>query len=229
MDAVGVQAAALFGGDRGGDQAPRVGIVVEAVEMAGHPIRDRGAAGGGHLLQLGEIGDREDAWHDRYPDAGGVRAIAEAQEKIDIEEELSDRAAGARVELALQVVEVVLGTLRFRVNLGIGGDTDLEIGDALQSPDEIGGISVAAGIRRVMLDAARRITAQRNDVADPGLPVTMRHGIDLGSGRGNASEMGRRFERGLVPDAPRSEEHTSELQSLAYLVCRLLLEKKKDT
>src|SRR2546425_4786168 len=28
---------------------------------------------------------------------------------------------------------------------------------------------------------------------------------------------------------PRSEEHTSELQSLAYLVCRLLLEKKKNT
>src|SRR2546425_7720360 len=29
--------------------------------------------------------------------------------------------------------------------------------------------------------------------------------------------------------ARRSEEHTSELQSLAYLVCRLLLEKKKNT
>src|SRR5687767_15481887 len=29
------------------------------------------------------------------------------------------------------------------------------------------------------------------------------------------------------PRFPRSEEHTSELQSLAYLVCRLLLEKKK--
>src|SRR5687767_15708492 len=27
----------------------------------------------------------------------------------------------------------------------------------------------------------------------------------------------------------RSEEHTSELQSLAYLVCRLLLEKKNTT
>src|SRR5687767_15653526 len=27
----------------------------------------------------------------------------------------------------------------------------------------------------------------------------------------------------------RSEEHTSELQSLAYLVCRLLLEKKKTS
>src|SRR2546425_1954337 len=30
-----------------------------------------------------------------------------------------------------------------------------------------------------------------------------------------------------VVDNERSEEHTSELQSLAYLVCRLLLEKKK--
>src|SRR5258706_6496208 len=29
--------------------------------------------------------------------------------------------------------------------------------------------------------------------------------------------------------APRSEEHTSELQSLTNLVCRLLLEKKKKT
>src|SRR2546425_4729693 len=31
-----------------------------------------------------------------------------------------------------------------------------------------------------------------------------------------------------VSIAVRSEEHTSELQSLAYLVCRLLLEKKKS-
>src|SRR5687767_15746642 len=39
--------------------------------------------------------------------------------------------------------------------------------------------------------------------------------------------------RGRAPLLPRaelarSEEHTSELQSLAYLVCRLLLEKKKN-
>src|SRR2546425_3804942 len=33
--------------------------------------------------------------------------------------------------------------------------------------------------------------------------------------------------RGIIRRDPRSEEHTSELQSLAYLVCRLLLEKKK--
>src|SRR3989442_2831964 len=34
----------------------------------------------------------------------------------------------------------------------------------------------------------------------------------------------------LYPDAlPRSEEHTSELQSRPHLVCRLLLEKKKES
>src|SRR5687767_15639212 len=58
------------------------------------------------------------------------------------------------------------------------------------------------------------------------------------------SSRGRSARRGAQPAAPaapegplsgaarsavrrRSEEHTSELQSLAYLVCRLLLEKKK--
>src|SRR3989441_9502570 len=36
-----------------------------------------------------------------------------------------------------------------------------------------------------------------------------------------------RFLEAPAPEVVRSEEHTSELQSLAYLVCRLLLEKKK--
>src|SRR5262245_63583542 len=36
-----------------------------------------------------------------------------------------------------------------------------------------------------------------------------------------AKEPGQRY--------PRSEEHTSELQSLRHLVCRLLLEKKKNS
>src|SRR3712207_8497554 len=35
--------------------------------------------------------------------------------------------------------------------------------------------------------------------------------------------------RVVFPDGARSEEHTSELQSRQYLVCRLLLEKKKKT
>src|SRR3712207_8101067 len=38
-------------------------------------------------------------------------------------------------------------------------------------------------------------------------------------------QRGERKEQG----ASRSEEHTSELQSRQYIVCRLLLEKKKET
>src|SRR2546425_5435542 len=41
-------------------------------------------------------------------------------------------------------------------------------------------------------------------------------------------EDARRNERSNPVVERRSEEHTSELQSLAYLVCRLLLEKKKN-
>src|SRR5205823_14274186 len=43
-------------------------------------------------------------------------------------------------------------------------------------------------------------------------------------------EHSKKERKRLLPDPcqGRSEEHTSELQSLAYLVCRLLLEKKKQ-
>src|SRR5476651_2772915 len=48
-----------------------------------------------------------------------------------------------------------------------------------------------------------------------------------GVGRaGSETEHGKEFAR-LINT--RSEEHTSELQSRQYLVCRLLLEKKKTT
>src|SRR3989441_6588510 len=62
-----------------------------------------------------------------------------------------------------------------------------------------------------------------------------RHDIAIAGGFRNTDEL-RAFAsevqawdhvRGLRSYPARSEEHTSELQSLAYLVCRLLLEKKK--
>src|SRR3712207_7489653 len=39
----------------------------------------------------------------------------------------------------------------------------------------------------------------------------------------------RAVARPIFPPERRSEEHTSELQSRQYLVCRLLLEKKKSS
>src|SRR2546430_10907860 len=59
------------------------------------------------------------------------------------------------------------------------------------------------------------------------LPISVCHALPRGEGspggaRGGGRGTGRRR-------APRSEEHTSELQSQSNLVCRLLLEKKKMT
>src|SRR3712207_7658361 len=50
----------------------------------------------------------------------------------------------------------------------------------------------------------------------------VRRSVPAGTGTG------RRPGAGLLR-GPRSEEHTSELQSRQYLVCRLLLEKKNNT
>src|SRR2546423_10509574 len=59
-------------------------------------------------------------------------------------------------------------------------------------------------------------------------PVVLRYGLaNAGDRRAGARPRVRPVSaRSCAVQAARSEEHTSELQSLAYLVCRLLLEKK---
>src|SRR5256885_3430500 len=59
----------------------------------------------------------------------------------------------------------------------------------------------------------RRVTAERVRHELAGAPLEPAHGV----------QPARRFHGG------RSEEHTSELQSPCNLVCRLLLEKKKNS
>src|SRR3712207_7365779 len=65
--------------------------------------------------------------------------------------------------------------------------------------------------RLVDLGLVERIADGRLRVHDPALLVAGLQVVGLG----------------VSPEQLRSEEHTSELQSRQYLVCRLLLEKKK--
>src|SRR3712207_6338881 len=51
--------------------------------------------------------------------------------------------------------------------------------------------------------------------------------LDFGNSLRYENETVNEILRRTVPVSARSEEHTSELQSRQYLVCRLLLEKKK--
>src|SRR2546425_5404461 len=119
-------------------------------------------------------------------------------------------------------------------------------GDAFAGDDESGGAvvgagSVAGGDGAVFLERGlelregfeRSVLAGRFIVLDDdGVPLFLR----------DFDRENLRFEEAGLPGAngflvaldgeavlllARSEEHTSELQSLAYLVCRLLLEKKK--
>src|SRR2546429_1218162 len=70
--------------------------------------------------------------------------------------------------------------------------------------------------------------AERRGRHHHGLALAAEHGADAGvlqhapGGLVEPVDDGRRRARG------RSEEHTSELQSRLHLVCRLLLEKKKQ-
>src|SRR3989441_2509905 len=73
-------------------------------------------------------------------------------------------------------------------------------------------------------DGATRGAAPASDRRGTGARIRANPAHDV-----RAPKAARRLPQTLDPDQMRSEEHTSELQSLAYLVCRLLLEKKKVT
>src|SRR3989441_2547379 len=74
-------------------------------------------------------------------------------------------------------------------------------------------------------DRGNRDRERRGDAEQPALQPVAHHR----RGGGLPPFRDRRGRQQAEPDHEqvRSEEHTSELQSLAYLVCRLLLEKKK--
>src|SRR5262245_54337458 len=96
------------------------------------------------------------------------------------------------------------------------------------------------GIDRRVLHArrhARRAAADnQNGLADAGIDRIDRNevvafglalGIDRTGQQQLVADQPRIFSRRDEKRSARSEEHTSELQSLRHLVCRLLLEKKK--
>src|SRR3712207_7360374 len=62
-----------------------------------------------------------------------------------------------------------------------------------------------------------------------GLQLLAQHRDDLPAEDVQLLEDNLQRQAGVVHEEQRSEEHTSELQSRQYLVCRLLLEKKKHS
>src|SRR5205823_14071496 len=88
----------------------------------------------------------------------------------------------------------------------------------LQSLEQLALVGGAMIERLPQLDAADE---------DKGLRCAGRHGVSEESKA--TGKWAKTAPRPSASPCSRSEEHTSELQSLAYLVCRLLLEKKKTS
>src|SRR3712207_7730426 len=86
------------------------------------------------------------------------------------------------------------------------------------------GVPVSPGAPATTVDEA---VAAADEI---GYPVVVKAQVLIG-GRGKAGGIKLADDREAVREHAqniRSEEHTSELQSRQYLVCRLLLEKKKN-
>src|SRR3712207_6870391 len=77
---------------------------------------------------------------------------------------------------------------------------------------------LGAALRQAVAVRAAAAPGRDDDRAAPGNPAGL-------SGLAGAGEPVPALRTGHVADPRRSEEHTSELQSRQYLVCRLLLEK----
>src|SRR5687767_10757939 len=144
----------------------------------------------------------------------------------------------------------------YQVKSGPGGDIRIEVDDKEYSPPEISamtlqklkrdaeeylGEEVSEAVITVPAyfeDAQRQATKDAGRIA--GLNVkriineptaaSLAYGLDKQGGDRKIAVYdlgGGTFDISII-EVARSEEHTSELQSLAYLVCRLLLEKKNE-
>src|SRR3989441_8313029 len=150
------------------------------------------------------------------------------------------RTARAGLEEAKRTVAECLGVEPSQVIFTSGGteaDNLAIIGSALAARDRGGPfrVAVSAVEHKAVLAAAQAVQHLGGEEILVGVSasgVVEEEALDEALARGVAlvSVMWVNNEVGTVQPIARlarSEEHTSELQSLAYLVCRLLLEKKK--
>ena len=195
------QLVALFGRDGNGDEFASFGIVIETVEERRHGAGNRGAGLGGERGHGFEIRYRHEAGNDWHRDAGFAGAVDEAEVSPIVEKELRDRARGAGVDFAFEVVEFGVERARVRVSFGEGGNADFEIVPGAEAGDEIRCLGVTVGVRGVAGDAGWWIAAEGDDVAHAHVPVLIGDFIDVIAGRIDASEMRRWDERAFVENS----------------------------
>src|SRR5207245_10537259 len=164
-------------------------VVAETLHLHAQPARDLGAAGVGESGKLREIPYRHDSRDDGQVDAQPFAIVDEAQIGVDVVEILRDRSVRARVDLALEIPQVLVRAARLGMELRIAGDFDVEM---IAGSFAYEGHQLARVAKLSRAGGARRqVPAQGDDVSDAlGLVQLERRG-DVGARRADAGDMGR--------------------------------------
>src|SRR5882724_11447679 len=203
VDAVLIELLHLAGRHGGRHQLARLGVVVEAFELCGEPVRDAGAGAGHEGSCLLEIMHRHDAGHDRNEDAPRANPVEISKVEVVIEKHLRNGAGRARIDLGFEYIDIGIEVRAFGMLFRIRRhrDFDLRI-SSLDAGHELGRGFVTIRMRGVGgADAAGRIAAKRHDVADADPVIAADDLVDLAPRSADASQMRGRKKLGFSEDA----------------------------
>src|SRR6266849_3721555 len=160
-------------------------VVARALERRAEPGRHLIAAERRDALDLRPVGDRHDAGHERHADPGAARTLDEAEVVGVVVEELRDDDIETRVDLELQVPDVLLG---------VAATDQAEVVAALAHElDHVDGVAEAA-VRRAEAGILRAVAADRDHVLDPALGDEPAVRADLRPARLDRGHVGRALE-----------------------------------
>src|SRR5437867_7846270 len=157
----------------------RGGVVAKTLHLQAQPARKLGAAGVREAGKLREIPDRHDSRYDGQADAERFAVVDEAQIGIDVVEILRDRSVRARVDLALEIPQVLVRAARLGMELRIAGDFDVEMiaGSFAYEGHQLARVAKLSRAR----GARRQVPAQGDDVSDALGLVKLERGGDVGA------------------------------------------------
>src|SRR2546425_1914843 len=169
-----------------------------------HTVRDGRAGTFIHVEPRQSLtASNADEWVRNAPGTEGQLALAML--KVMVDERLADR----RFAEAVAAIDVK----KIAADSGVPVETIVHVAEVFAHGRP--GLAVGGGMAVTGSNAtSTQVAINLLNAAAGNVGKTVRFGPDSAFGK-------------VTPYAERSEEHTSELQSLAYLVCRLLLEKKK--
>ncbi len=147
-DAVVDKIEHLLGGDGRGDELARRRIVIEPVEAGASQSGTAAPARAAKFLVCLKFCTGRMPGTIGIVDAAAAHAVEIAEIKAVLEKELSDRARRAGVDFGLEHVDVGRHGGAVRMFFRIGRNRDLDVGDALDAGDKIGGVAITFGMRR---------------------------------------------------------------------------------